>query len=479
MDETNKNNQFPASPQSGWIKTGSPSSDNKQTSSSAALPKVVWILVGGGIILLLALFTGLLIAKKFTKKPSIYTQYECQPGQAISYYCGPCDNNEPGMKKCTKFCRDHTWEEEPSIVKCDPYPHLPNNNGGGNGGGNNGGGNNGGGNGGSNSTDLCCSGTPECIAKKGKSNKGVWRCVRKEGTNCTSGSVCKFFENQHDPSACSGDEECAAWEVCQDGHCRSKAGCSRDSDCVKGAKCVNGTCQGIDKGIECYADSQGVKIINKTGGKISGNVDWFASWCNNPKACGYCGGEPNHEYVTLEAGQVWTRGFTNSENKEKGICDWQTDLKATLGSYTCQTADTGCDHNCHVPPTSTPTPTPTPTLTPTPTPSPLTSCTQVKILKVNGQPYSSKTTLKPGDVLLLQGNGDTTINKTIDQLYFTIFKKGGTAIVDAGEGTNLEYTISQNVKHYTALYQFTVPDYGVYSVSLAVHSPEDGWSCTN
>ncbi len=405
MDETNKNNQFPASPQSGWIKTGSPSSDNKQASSSSSLPKVIWILVGGGIILLLALFTGLLIAKKFTKKPSIYNQSQS-------------------------------------------------------------------------SNEDCCSGTPECQQRHQDDTNHIWRCVVDNSSTCKSKSVCKPYD-KGDPSACNGPQDCAAWEVCQDGHCRSKAGCSRDSDCVKGAKCVNGTCQGIDKGIECYADSQGVKIINKTGGKISGNVDWFASWCNNPKACGYCGGKPNHEYVTLEAGQVWTRGFTNSENKEKGICDWQTDLKATLGSYTCQTADTGCDHNCHVPPTSTPTPTPTPTVTPTSRPFPPTSCTQVKILKVNGQPYSLKTTLKPGDVLLLQGKGDTAINKTIDQLYFTIFKKGGTAVADAGEGTNLEYTISQNVKHYTALYQFTVPDYGVYSVSLAVHSPEDGWSCTN
>ncbi len=314
--------------------------------------------------------------------------------------------------------------------------------------------------------DECCSGTPEC-QQKHQGDKKVWRCVRKDGTSCESKSVCKDFPPGSDPSHCDNNNDCAAWEVCQDGHCRSRSGCTRDSDCADGAKCVNGTCQGIKVGIECYADSRGVKIINKTGGGISGNVDWFASWCNNPKACGYCGGEPNHEYITLKKDQVWTRGFTNSENKAAGICDWQTDLKAKLGDYTCQTADTGCDSSCQV--TTTPTPTPTVPLQPT-------SCHQIVITQVNDQPYQNQI-LKPQDVITLRGYGYTDTNKTIDQLHFTVFK--GSKIIKEGEGNHLNYQIENNKKRYSATYQFTIPSYGDYSVSLAVHSPEDGWFCTN
>ncbi len=114
---------------------------------------------------------------------------------------------------------------------------------------------------------------------------------------------------------------------------------------------------------------------------------------------------------------------------------------------------------------------------PTPTiPLVGTSCHQVTITKINGQTYRNQT-IKPKDVLNLVGYGFTDVNKTIDNIYFTVFK--GNQIVDEGDGKSLSFTIVSDKKRYTANYQFTVPDYGNYSVSIAVHGANDSWYCTN
>ncbi len=464
MAEEKKDKQFPASPQSGWVQPEKalPSPESTKNSSSKKT-----LLIGGifALLIIIAIPIGLLLAKKLAPKlPGIYNistcNDPCRPGQARSWL-EPDSSCGSGTAKYTKFCSEGCWSKgsKYDIKTCEPYPHQSddyrNNNGGNNS------------NGSSEqkvvqSSDICCSGTPECISAKGNG----WRCVRQANSGCESGSVCKYYGG--DPSACSSNNDCAAWEVCEGGHCKSKAGCTQDSDCADNAKCVNGTCQGVTGTIECYADGSGVRIVNKTNKTISGSVSWFASWCKNDKACGYCGGGPNNESVTLAPNQSWSRGFTNSEDKSKGICDWQTDINASLGAYHCQQAATGCDQNCSLP---TPTPTPTPTIPPNPT-----SCHLVTITKINGRPYNNQT-ISPEDVLTLRGEGYTDINKTVDKIYFTIFK--GSSIVDEGVGSNLDYTVESNKKHYSAVYNFTVPSYGNYSVSIAVHSPQDGWFCTN
>ncbi|MFA6518421.1 MAG: hypothetical protein WCV93_02090, partial [Candidatus Shapirobacteria bacterium] len=68
---------------------------------------------------------------------------------------------------------------------------------------------------------ISCSTNAECPADK---------------PNCSDGE-CKG-------GSCRGPEDCAWWETCQDGGCRSRSGCTRDSDCADGKRCNNGTCEG-------------------------------------------------------------------------------------------------------------------------------------------------------------------------------------------------------------------------------------------
>ncbi|NOY14660.1 MAG: hypothetical protein GXP43_00380 [bacterium] len=120
----------------------------------------------------------------------------------------------------------------------------------------------------------------------------------------------------------------------------------------------------------------------------------------------------------------------------------------------------------------------TPTPSPTPTMPPLgTACYQGIIVKVNGQDYTNQV-LKPGDKLTFRGQGVTDVGKNINNVYFTVFK--GDQKVDEGDGYDLSYDLTGDRKVYSALYDFTIPadGYGDYKVSVAVHEPTDGWSCT-
>ncbi|MFA6518958.1 MAG: hypothetical protein WCV93_04925, partial [Candidatus Shapirobacteria bacterium] len=66
---------------------------------------------------------------------------------------------------------------------------------------------------------------------------------------CTSNADCPADKPNCDAGQCKGgscrdDNDCASWEVCQSGGCRSRSGCTRDSDCADGKRCNNGTCEG-------------------------------------------------------------------------------------------------------------------------------------------------------------------------------------------------------------------------------------------
>ncbi len=316
--------------------------------------------------------------------------------------------------------------------------------------------------------DVCCDGTPTCIEKKGEG----WRCVRKEGTNCEGGSTCQYKPG--DPAYCADDNDCAAWEVCQENTCRSRAGCYRDSDCADGAKCVNNSCVGVKDTIECFADINGVKVTNKTDRTLTnGQVTWFARWCYNPSSPGFCSGGSNDETgITLKPGDSLSLSMTNRKDPSKQQCDWQTDISAVFsGGLSCEASSHGRDPNCQ---TTTPTPSPTPTIPETGK----TACYLVKIDKINGQTYNQQT-IKPNDKLTFIGKGYTTTNKNIDKIIFTVFKNGQK--VREVEGSQPQFTISNGKKVYTSSYVYTVPEegFGDYSVSVSVHEPTEGWFCTS
>jgi|GEM_PF-6981071 len=316
----------------------------------------------------------------------------------------------------------------------------------------------------------CCSGTPQCASDE--------QCVTDTSSKCneTGQGVCK--KKGTDPQGCcSSNADCAPWETCDPGNpacssgksCRSHAGCSRDSDCPAGDKCVGGTCQGAGV-LECYADKDGVRIVNNTASQVSGSVSWFSNWCNSP-SCG-CVGSSTNETITLGVGESWSRNIRGQGPPTN--CSWQSDVIFA----SCHNTDHGCEAGCDaatptptVPgqPTPTPTlpqltPTPTPTTpvgTPTPTPTPPAAgqCWYIKILDSNGERIIDLTKIKTGEVIRLVVAGS---DSSFDSARFRV--NGGTWVANDGVTNNEFYK------------DYTVPA-GIlnFQIDAMVHHPTLGW----
>jgi len=172
----------------------------------------------------------------------------CQPGQFKDQCEGQCVvNDRIREKKVTYQCVDGNWQKT-AMENCDPMycsdlgpaPNGPTPREG---------------------DDCECSGVNDqdsaCISKY-----GAGKSPHCDGCKCVGGD-------------CGGDSDCAQWEVCKNGSCLSKEGCARDSDCLSG-KCIGGYCSGAGQ-VECYADETGVRVVNNTGGSITGNIDGYSS----------------------------------------------------------------------------------------------------------------------------------------------------------------------------------------------------------
>lgn len=204
---------------------------------------------------------------------------------------------------------------------------------------------------------VCCSGTRDCPADQ--------QCIRTEDPNC---STCQPIP-AGEQGLCRSNNDCAHWEVCENGTCRSTAGCVYDSDCAEGAKCINGTCAGVGE-LDCYASETGVRVVNNSDRSITGTVDWFSRWCDHEGGanCACQGSGTTESNQTIQPGETWSRSILG--NGPPTQCAFQSDITFT-GDASCHASDADCVEGCDVTPTPTPTgtltPTPTPTTTPTPT----------------------------------------------------------------------------------------------------------------
>lgn len=321
----------------------------------------------------------------------------------------------------------------------------------------------------------CCSGTPECPAGQ--------QCVRSDNATCNAQGKGLCQPQPGDlPGCCRDDNDCAPWEVCQDGNgacstnksCRSRAGCSRDSDCLPGNHCVGGTCVGSGT-LECHATKDGVTIVNNTGQSLScsGTYSACQSRRDSRQDCesnNRCSGE------TSQTGSfVLDAGASKSFGSIQPTCDaWQTDVQITCDhGFSCNNANNGCEWNDQlcVSPSTTPPSTPTPTVpstTPTVPVSYDCQCDNV---------VADKTIVTEGDVITFTGYGWVSDSSDqIDSIRFFV-KKGGvdrvtqtvTAVRDTSRDVNGKY-------YYRASFSYSVEEAGSdYSVSVVVHSVKLGW----
>lgn len=321
----------------------------------------------------------------------------------------------------------------------------------------------------------CCSGTPECPAGQ--------QCVRSDNATCNAQGKGLCQPQPGDlPGCCRDDNDCAPWEVCQDGNgacstnksCRSRAGCSRDSDCLPGNRCVGGTCVGSGT-LECHATKDGVTVVNNTGQSLncSGTYSACQSRRDSRQDC-----EANNRCsggVSQTGNFALDVGASRSFGSIQPTCDaWQTDVQITCDhGFSCNNANNGCEWNDQlcVSPSTTPPSTPTPTVpssTPTVPVSYDCQCDNV---------VADKTIVTEGDVITFTGYGwvsDPT--DQIDSIRFFV-KKGGvdriaqtaTAVRDASRDAGGRY-------YYQASFSYSAEEAGSdYSVSVVVHSVKLGW----
>ncbi len=195
---------------------------------------------------------------------------------------------------------------------------------------------------------LCCVNDKDCISNQ--------EC-NTQNSSCLSGKSCSFAipkstiltPSPSGQKCCTNDNDCPSGLTCRTGtsscstgkECQSQARCNQDSDCLQGLKCLFGSCvSSSGTPVECQADVEGVKIINK-GGPVQGTVRWFSSWCNHEKNpdC-LCSGAESSQTLKLKAGEIWSQKI--SGNGPPKNCGWQSNIQFPG----CQSINHGCIAGC-------------------------------------------------------------------------------------------------------------------------------------